>query len=691
MALKSRSKRKMHLFDDLIKPEKRALFYAACLITAIALYHHLAIANAQIVFITAIGSLCLWFIIYKATNSALLVGFCARALLTAILGVAAACLQVIIHPPQSLESGMTITTSGIVKAIDGAIDRRIRLWIALDRPYPALSARPNPLIRISTDQVSSALTIGDHIAFKARLYPSPTPILPHSPNYALQAQIRNVTASGFVISDLKQIGAQRDSLADILGRFRHDFALRLHRDMAAPAGGIAAALIVGDRRYISERTYEKFRKSGLAHLLAISGLHMGLLCFGVIAAFRTLASLAPSLSMLVPAHKYAALAGVITGLGYVFISGASISAVRAFIMALLVISAILLDRLALTLRNVALTAIFVLIVNPAALYTASFQLSFAATTALVAYYEISATRPHRVPHPRNRLLTYVGGVIVASLIAASATAPFTAHHFGTVTPWGVAANILGIPLTGLWIMPGAILATIGYVTGLEAYVIGVMQSGIECLLWVAHFMASLPLAGWRIFPPGNMVLAFLSVGCLVFIGCHRHLYPLGVILLGLSGFIWWQTPLPQGLLVATAKTRFLILAGHDGTALSHSTQNHRLLSSFYTDIAERQLAQPVLTAPICKPFCLNYLPDGRKLTIVDRTFNLTKACRYEADIILSLVPVKYPCRSNVKIYDMTLYYGHNSLIYITNDDSIYISNNFESNRLICPVPQQHHC
>ena len=94
--------------------------------------------------------------------------------------------------------------------------------------------------------------------------------MPRSPDYALQAQIRTVTASGFVIGDLKQIDEQRDNLADKLGRFRHDFASKLHRDMESPTGGIAAALIVGDRRFISEQTYEKFRKSGLAHLLAIS-------------------------------------------------------------------------------------------------------------------------------------------------------------------------------------------------------------------------------------------------------------------------------------------------------------------------------------------------------------------------------------------------------------------------------------
>lgn len=691
MALKSGSMRKMHLFDGLIKPEKRALFYAACLIIAIALYHHHEITNPQFVFTLAMLALGLWLGLYAVTRSAMLTGFLVRCLVTAIVGIAAASLQIMLHPPQSLDRGITITTSGTVTAIDGAMDRRIRLWIALDRPYRELSSTRHPLIRISTDRVSSLPTIGDHIAFTARLYPSPTPILPRSPDFALQAQIRNVTASGFVIGDLQHDGGQRNSLADRLGRFRNQFALQLSTDMNKPAGGIAAALMVGDRRFISEATYETFRKSGLAHLLAISGLHMGLLCFGVIAAVRALASLAPGFSMRVPVHKYAALAGVITGLGYVFVSGASISAVRAFIMALFVISAILLDRLALTLRNVALTAMCVLILNPVALYTASFQLSFAATIALVAWYEFHATRPRMTMASRNPLFAYLGGVIIASLIASTATAPFTAQHFGAVTPWGVVANIMGIPLTGLWIMPSGILVVIGYMTGLEAYVNGIMQAGIDLLVSLAGYISSLPWAGWRIYPPGYMVLAVLMAGCLICIGCHHRAYPFGLSLLALAVALWWGTEIPQGVLFAKGQTRFLIMAGQDGIAHSHSSQNHRRLSSFFTDIAERQLARPVHPASICKPFCIDYMTDGRKVTIVDRRYNLTTACQSQTDMILSLVPVKYPCRNNVKIYDMTLHYGYNSLIYINNNESVYISNNSVSNQRVCPVPQQHPC
>ena len=593
MALKSGSMRKMHLFDGLIKPEKRALFYAACLIISIALYHQFELADPQFIFITVSGGLGLWLWLYVATRSAMLIGFTARCVLTAMIGISAACLQLTLHPPQLLDRGITLSTSGVVTAIDGAIDRRIRLWIALDRQYAFLATRPHPVIRVTTDLVTLPLTIGDHITFKARLYPSPSPILHRSPDYALQAQTRDVTASGFIIGDLTFTGKQRNSLLDRLERFRHEFAQDLYQDMEAPAGGIAAALMVGDRRFISEHTYETFRNSGLAHLLAISGLHLGLLCFGVIAGLRALASLAPAISMRMPVHKYAALAGVITGLGYVFVSGASISAVRAFIMAAFVISAILLDRLALTLRNVALTAIVVLLVNPVAMYTASFQLSFAATTALVAWYEFSTSRPRHRPRPRNRLLIYIGGIIVASLVASAATAPFTAQHFGMITPWGVVANIVGIPLTGLWIMPSGILLAVGYITGLESYVIGIMQIGINVLIKLASVSSSLPWAGWRVYPPGYMVLAVLSAGCLVLIGCHRRIYLLGLFLLGLAGGMWWFISVPQGVLFAKGQKRFLVLAGQDGIARSHSTHNHQSLSSFYSDIATRQLVQPV--------------------------------------------------------------------------------------------------
>ena len=100
-------------------------------------------------------------------------------------------------------------------------------------------------------------------------------------------------------------------------------------------------------------------------------------------------------------------------------------------------------------------------------------------------------------------------------------------------------------------------------TEIESYVIGVMDMGIRLLVTLAQYISSLPLAGWRTYPPGYLVLAVLSAGCLIFIGCHRRLYPLGILMLALSGFFWWHLPVPQGVLFAKGQTRILILAGQN--------------------------------------------------------------------------------------------------------------------------------
>ena len=184
------------------------------------------------------------------------------------------------------------------------------------------------------------------------------------------------------------------------------------------------------------------------------------------------------------------------------------SAVRAFIMAILVICAVMLDRFAISLRNVALAAIIILLVNPVALFTAGFQLSFAATAILVLWFERRArmtsdnfTGLNR--HAVGRFGIGIWRLIVMSILAAAATTPFAAHHFGIVTPWGVLANVVAIPLTGLLIMPAGLTLLVthllmpGWIGGPAA----IMQLGIEWLIMVAEITASLPGAGIRVAPP----------------------------------------------------------------------------------------------------------------------------------------------------------------------------------------------
>ena len=152
----------------------------------------------------------------------------------------------------------------------------------------------------------------------------------------------------------------------------------------APFGGLAAALLVGVRDYIDESTYALFRDSGLAHLLAISGLHMGLFCFSVFSVLRVFFGLFPSVSQHIAVHKLAALCSLLAGGIYLILAGFPISAIRAYLMAVVIIIAVLADRRALSLRNLALVGFILLLFQPSIVYMVGFQLSFIASFAIIS-------------------------------------------------------------------------------------------------------------------------------------------------------------------------------------------------------------------------------------------------------------------------------------------------------------------
>jgi ComEC/Rec2-related protein len=242
---------------------------------------------------------------------------------------------------------------------------------------PLPSAVAGYLARLSIDAGEAAVTTpdgirnvlpGDRLQLAARIYPSPPPVFYGAPDHARQARTKDVVASGYLTQPPRYLGTA-DGLSYRLARYRQIRADIITDCMSAPQGGIAAALLIGDRRHVDDATYDMFRFSGLAHLLAISGLHMGLLCFGVIGFARGVMAIMPGVAVRLPVHKYAALTGLMAAALYVVLSGASISASRAFLMAVLIILAILSDRLALTLRNVAIAALVLLAVNPSALFT----------------------------------------------------------------------------------------------------------------------------------------------------------------------------------------------------------------------------------------------------------------------------------------------------------------------------------
>ena len=577
--------------------------------------------------------------------------------------------------PAALDRGLSVELAGMVTAVDGRLDDRLRVWLSVSEASKGEDRLRHHLVRLSVRPQELIPLVGSRLAVSARIYPPPPPVLHGARDHGVQARIRGVVASGYVTSVR---GVAPPDLATAppairLGALRQARADRIAANMTDPAGGIAAALLIGDRRYVSTATYEMFRQSGLAHLLAISGLHMGLLCFGVIGFLRAVMALWPVPASRVPVHKYAALAGIAVGLAYLLLSGLSVSAIRAFLMAMLILAAWLVDRLGLTLRNVGLAAGVILLVNPFALFSAGFQLSFAATTALVIWFETWRHRADRQENggagrPIGRPLRWAGDLVLASCLASAATLPLTAQHFGTITPWGVLANLAGIPLTGLWIMPAGlfVLATqfLPVPSWMAAAALWVMQSGIDWLVVVAGLFADLPAAPLRVPPPGAAVLVLAGLLMATAFCLTLPLRLKAAFWIGAAGMVIGGIALPardDAVLLARGAPQ-LVLAGSDGEAAVYvsATRAGGQLSGFLADSAARQLAQPVTSDPSGMNdangkavwFAEHQLRDGRRATVVMSRRGLTAGCRVAAEMVIALVEADYPCRSGVSLFSL---------------------------------------
>ena len=276
--------------------------------------------------------------------------------------------------------------------------------------------------------------------------------------------------------------------------------------------------MTGDRGGIPENTLQDLRDAGLAHLLAISGLHMALFAGTLFWGVRAALALVPGLALTAPIKKWAAALALAGAAGYLLVSGASVATQRAFVMFALIFIAVLTDRPAITLRNVALAALIILVLTPEAVLEASFQMSFAAAAALVAFYEGArgwVTRLSQAAVERGwaaRGALYLGGIALTSIVASLATSPFAAFHFNRVVDFGLVANLAALPLVGFIVMPAALVAFILMPVGLEALPLWVAGQGIHAILWVAHQVASWPGAVSLLPAMPQVTLAATALG-----------------------------------------------------------------------------------------------------------------------------------------------------------------------------------
>jgi competence protein ComEC len=266
---------------------------------------------------------------------------------------------------------------------------------------------------------------------------------------------------------------------------------------------------------------------------------------------RALLALSPTLAMRHAIKKWAALAALIAAFFYLLLSGSEVATQRSFIMTAIVLIAVMVDRSALTMRNLSLAALGVMLLAPEAVVHPSFQMSFAATLALIATYErgLPWTTAGADTSFGARVALWGGreiaALILASLVAGLATTPYAAYHFHRVAPYGVLANLLAMPIISVWAMPAGLLALLALPFGFDAPLWRLMGLGIDWMIFVALFVANLPGAVGRMAAFGTGPLLLCTAG-LVLLGLLRS--PLrwsGAIVVAAATLWAIRAPLPD--------------------------------------------------------------------------------------------------------------------------------------------------
>lgn len=387
------------------------------------------------------------------------------------------------------------TVLGIERRVEGG-------WrlVLQDPQVPGEALRLPKRVRITvrTDRPVSLKT-GQRIRVRAVLMPLPRPILPGGYDFGRALYFKGLGGTGFAVSQVTVLGsAALQAKQGIAEQARERVRVAISRVLAGDTRGVALALLTGDRSGLSADTRDAYRSAGLAHLLAISGLHMALIAAAVFFAVRRGLTLWPRLALVLPLKPLAAAVTILALFGYLALVGAPVSAQRATMMAGVAMLAIIVGRDALSMRTAALAATVLLVLAPHVLLDIGFQMSFTAVIALIAGYEASARRMAEWRASKQWLFSgpalYMAGVFLSTILAEVALTPLTLYHFNEVTLYGLAGNALAVPLTGFWIMPAGLIGLILLPFGLADPAFWMMGQGIDLMTAVATDIAEKPYA-----------------------------------------------------------------------------------------------------------------------------------------------------------------------------------------------------
>jgi competence protein ComEC len=504
-------------------------------------------------------------------------------------------------------------------------------------------------IRISFRPGSDALIPGASYRLRAVLKPPEGPVAPGAYDFARRAYFDEIGATGFALAPPERLPGvpASDGLA-LLERLREGLAARIASRVDGAASGVSVALVTGLRTDIPKEAETDLRNSGLYHLISISGVHMSVVALGLFFTLRLLLALLPALALRFPIKKWAAGLTILGTFAYLMFTGAGVATIRSFVMVALVFLAVIADRRALTMRNVALAAALILIVLPESVLDPGFQMSFAATAGLIALYE--NWRGNRGEgFSLARIGPYFLAIVLSGLVAGIATAPFSIFHFQSATPLSLIANLVAIPVTDLVVMPAACLVYVLAPLGLDGPAIWLLGQGCALILLIAKAVAALPGAvqGIAAGPPAALLLIVFAGLWLVLWRTMWRGLAVAPALAGL--WLWVTAPTPDVLIDRTvsivalrdASGRLGLIHGRGGS-YEASTWLKRDGVQDATRRAEGRRCDAL--------GCVAPLAAGGLLAVSEDPASLDEDCA-TARILISTGAVRRPCTGPALVID----------------------------------------
>lgn len=516
-----------------------------------------------------------------------------------------------------LDSDVTTSIAGTVEAREFDPDGRVRYLVRLVSTADPEIRRPPARVRLSARSAHNAVPVGAMISGRARLSAPSGPVMPGGYDFAFRAFVDGIGAQGYFYRAPDHADPPRGQPATLAGlirtfrlglrSMREHVSARIREVLPGDPGGIAAALAVSDRRGISKATVEALRATGLAHILAISGLHMALAAGTLYIGIRKSLAAFPAMVEAWPVKKFAAIGAMMTATAYLLISGGSVATQRAWVMLTIMLIAVLADRPALTMRNVALAAMVIILISPSAVVGPGFQMSFAATAALISAYAAIARRARaKSGAPGVRVFgsglrrwfvvaaKAILGLAITSLVAGLATGLFSAHHFHRIAGNGLLANLLAMPLVTFVVMPAGLLAMLMMPFGLDAWPLQLMGQGLEGVIAAANYVHGLggdfsvgqiPVVTTLIAGTGFVILVFL----------RSWLRLAGVSLIGL-GAVCALPPIaaPTPDILVSESGDLVGLAGPEGLASNAARPSAFVFGQWQTALRAAQHLPPIV-------------------------------------------------------------------------------------------------